>query len=455
MVELLDLPVELFQMITHAMVDEIGVHKVWKLRSVCRIFASEIEHDVFALQSKYAFYGYYSGRLLQNGIATLIMKRWQVPRDANKAILDKIKSIVETVDNSGEHPSTKEIIDRVSQMWSGGPKQLTWDIFSAKWEVAEANPFDDLSTAIAHKAYDAIETLLRKLPTIYDREDADTFLVCKPLQMAIQTNDSELLRIVLAFLKSFKFKKLTDLNRDTYLYFIAGQRHPVYDWVRPIFPVDAAVKDMIKDNNAAIAQVLMDFYLKNLPSPGRDVFDGWVETVMIRCNEEILALLLDSNFKRQGKSMVTPRRTLTAACEHVLEFPYAIEAVIQRLPGGINDGTILSLPIFIALRLNNRPAMEKMIELGADIHIKVKSNLPLIEKDMVSPIDVAIHRNYYDIIDCLVMGGAVLPHCSEWPFQKKTWRFLRALKPGYPDPIPTFEQRRRMTQEQLKAIEYD
>jgi len=68
MTNLLDLPVEVFQMITHELVSSaIGnvtvpyqicrIKDVWKLRNVCRTFAAEIERNVFSQQPKEIYLG--------------------------------------------------------------------------------------------------------------------------------------------------------------------------------------------------------------------------------------------------------------------------------------------------------------------------------------------------------------------------------------------------------------
>jgi hypothetical protein len=46
--QLLDLPPEIFQHITHDLVSATGPGGAWEYRTICRTFAAEIAHDVFA-----------------------------------------------------------------------------------------------------------------------------------------------------------------------------------------------------------------------------------------------------------------------------------------------------------------------------------------------------------------------------------------------------------------------
>ncbi|KAF1958200.1 hypothetical protein CC80DRAFT_546440 [Byssothecium circinans] len=50
MKEISDLPAEIFAMVVNELVSDVGVAAAWKLRGVSRLFASEIEHNIFAKQ---------------------------------------------------------------------------------------------------------------------------------------------------------------------------------------------------------------------------------------------------------------------------------------------------------------------------------------------------------------------------------------------------------------------
>ncbi|CAO2653267.1 Nn.00g026780.m01.CDS01 [Neocucurbitaria sp. VM-36] len=456
MPNLLDLPPELFQQVTHDLVNEIGINAAWRLRTVCSSFAVGTEHDVFTRQPENAFGGH-NRHVLKNGITRFILMRLPVPRDANKDIFNKINSLVKSrVIHSGSNSygdgqsNTEDIVNGVKLMWLGGPEQLARDIFRTSWEVPEPNIYDELSTAVLYKSYDNIATLLLELPANAGRDEPATFLECKPLQMAAETNDKKMLDIVLAFLKSLNLKE----NRRKYVDLVWTNPRV---WRRPLFPLSDAIEKMIAKKNADITKVLLDFYQENLRKPDRSTYDNWAAIAMFYGNEQILTQVLD--FQPGGNYMVTARHTLADACQH--SNGDTIRAVFSRLRRGINNGTILNMPIFIAVRSGSDNAVEVMVELGADVHIKVESNIPAISKRMVSPIDVAIYRKDLHVIEYLLTEDAVVPHVSEWPKHKTTYDYLREQEMArleiiydeFPH-IPTYDQQRFMTPDALKAVEY-
>ncbi|KAF1958214.1 hypothetical protein CC80DRAFT_546451 [Byssothecium circinans] len=55
MATLFDLPSELLKKIVHELIRTAGIHKTWRKRGTCRVFANEIQHNIFALQPNRVF----------------------------------------------------------------------------------------------------------------------------------------------------------------------------------------------------------------------------------------------------------------------------------------------------------------------------------------------------------------------------------------------------------------
>ncbi|KAF1842944.1 uncharacterized protein K460DRAFT_356735 [Cucurbitaria berberidis CBS 394.84] len=457
MTSLLDLPPELFQQVAHELVKVAGPREAWELRKVCRTFAAEIEHDVFTKHPNSML----SGRnhmVLTNSLSRFIMKRMDAPRGANEQILKKISSMVDflaTEIGFTTHQErilyTEELLDGLKKMWIGGPRRLANDVLctsktpcacsSYSWRnVADLNIYDKLSASIAVKGYDVIEKLLPMLPP--ETDDRNIFLECKPLQLAVNEHDRLLLGVILAFLKTLNLRG----HRRVFENFIG----PSYDFA-PLFPMHSVIATTITKEDAETTKILLDFYAENLPKLGQHTFDHLAYIAIIHSNDKVLSHLLE--YSPGGTSMVTARRTLSDACE--ISNVSSIQMVLRHLPSDINEGSILTLPLFIAVRSRQVVAVQTVLDLGAEINILVKSNLPSIPKDLVTPIDVAIHRKELPVIQCLIENGAKVPHISEWPEHKKTYNLLRNVEMNRSGiSLPTQLQHKFMTPKELMALEY-
>jgi hypothetical protein len=133
-----------------------------------------------------------------------------------------------------------------------------------------------------------------------------------------------------------------------------------------------------------------------------------------------------------------------------------IHDIPTRLDKGIDDGTILTLPIFIAVRSGRSIAVNTVIDAGADVAIQAKSNLPSLQKDFVSSLDVAIHKHKIAVIEALLERGAgPIPHISEWPTHGRTYNYLRGvLSEESGVELPLLRDFKRLSITERKAIKY-
>lgn len=95
--QLLDLPPELFQHIVHDLVSVVGVSEAWKYRWLCRTFAAEISHDVFAKSDHDMFVTYRDDRLLGRGPDIHLLNRLDSPCCVNTVVLAKTKDMIDCV----------------------------------------------------------------------------------------------------------------------------------------------------------------------------------------------------------------------------------------------------------------------------------------------------------------------------------------------------------------------
>ncbi|KAF1958203.1 hypothetical protein CC80DRAFT_546443 [Byssothecium circinans] len=116
---LLDSCPEIFQKITHELVSDIGVAKAWKLRSVCRTFAAEIDYDICANQlTKVVFY-YIAHRILKHRIGRYIHNRIKAVREPSTPLLQKIKDMSEYLVEELELQSRKDRDECTASMCEG------------------------------------------------------------------------------------------------------------------------------------------------------------------------------------------------------------------------------------------------------------------------------------------------------------------------------------------------
>jgi hypothetical protein len=101
-------------------------------------------------------------------------------------------------------------------------------------------------------------------------------------------------------------------------------------------------------------------------------------------------------------------------------------------------------------------AVNTVIDAGADVAIQVKSNFPSLQMDVVSPLDVAIHKHKIAVIEALLERGAgPIPHISEWPTHGRTYDYLRrVLSEEGGVELPSLRNFKRLSITEQKAIKY-
>lgn len=446
--ELLDLPPELFQQVAHDLVEVAGITDAWQLRGVCRTFAAEISHDIFAKRKTWEFTSYRDRRFLRLAVHRYLAARLHHPLDIDKRFLDKIRIMVDwaaSVSHAKTASQKDEIAEKICAVLntSTGGLHLLHVLQCGStgcyipwynWSKQELDMHDRLTSAVSIERYDLVEEMLSELS---DAVQVSWF-VFQPFEIALEHGDKLLLETTFRFLKS--------VSEAGNLAFTASQELRIKG-VAPL-KVHNAVSIAIMSNQTESLQCLLDFSKQYLPRPDKSVYERWVFRAM-GSGKDCLINLLD--FKPNGKSMVT-RQILTTVCHYGTA--QMIRDVTNRMGKDINTGTILTLPIFIAVRCGTPATVESVLDAGADVGIKARSNIPSLTKSYLTPLDVAIYHHQDGIVDVLLKRGAgPLPHITEWPQHHRTFNYLRRIvsKDSGID-LPTLKQFRALTLEKRKSI---
>jgi hypothetical protein len=159
------------------------------------------------------------------------------------------------------------------------------------------------------------------------------------------------------------------------------------------------------------------------------------------------------DFKPGGKTMLV-RQHFNVICD--LGSAAMIHDALTRLGNDLDKGGILALPIFVAVRSARAVAVKAVLDAGADPNITAPSNIRSLNKDRLTPVDVAIHKHSIPVIDVLVKHGNVtLPHISEWPTHHRTYNHLRNIvNKNTGAKLPELRSFKRLGDGQRKAIKY-
>tara|TARA_R110002003_G_scaffold103_2_gene8112 strand:+ start:2370 stop:3473 length:1104 start_codon:yes stop_codon:yes gene_type:complete len=288
------------------------------------------------------------------------------------------------------------------------------------WVGAELDGQDQAIVALATGSY---ELLLRIFPTIEKCQGRPWFNF-SPFEAALIGADKMLLASIFQYLKSLP---LQDPSAP-----MDRRRHVQASQEEFSFDTASAVNVAMRHNNVEGLQSLLDFYQDHLPRPDKGTFDCWFQVATgglgyyangAGNREDHLRRLMD--FKPGGKTMLV-RQHFNVICD--LGSAAMIHDALTRLGNDLDKGGILTLPIFVAVRSARAVAVKAVLDAGADPNITAPSNIRSLNKDRLTPVDVAIHKHSIPVIDVLVKRGNVtLPHISEWPTHHRTYNHLRNI----------------------------
>jgi hypothetical protein len=192
-----------------------------------------------------------------------------------------------------------------------------------------------------------------------------------------------------------------------------------------IFSINAAVKEAILSRYREGLQDLLKFHQAHLPRPTKLQFEDWMNLAAYNNarfsnpqTEDYVSPVL--NLKPNG---YTARQLLILICHY--PSASAIQAVLASFDNDIDDGSILTLPIFIAVRSKNPRAINAVLDAGANVDITALSNVPSLGTAHVTPLEIAIHKHGIAVINVLLNRGAPVPTLPKWPTHARTYNCLR------------------------------
>ncbi|CAN9286460.1 unnamed protein product [Alternaria alternata] len=217
-----------------------------------------------------------------------------------------------------------------------------------------------------------------------------------------------------------------------------------YSGLSKILPMD--------DKYLPAAQLLLDYYEKNLPCPSNKTYSGWVGEASANCSlDQLEALKAVLRFNTGSKNMIGPD---TLGAVYAKGNSTAIEGVLQHVED-INRGTTLTAPIFIAVRSGRPIAIRACLQAGANVNLSMRPNMRAIGRTHITPLETAVHRYDVSIVRTLIGSGATIPHISRWPTHERTYRLLHEAASKLTDIVlPDLAHFKRCNKNDLKVLKY-
>ncbi|KAL1797958.1 hypothetical protein ACET3X_004564 [Alternaria dauci] len=462
MANLLDLPVEVFQMIIH----EVGLAptetsatrlrrpalgQFLKLRGVCRSFAAEIERVVFSQQPR-EFYSQNHDvqRIIENCFPRYMMQVSRKPGNMNKGIVSRLQRMAHYIEDQFDCEDEEQHSNIMTKTYDGLSKILDmFHVIHALWcdRVNEycycsglldpgfsiqGLPYQDrLCAAIAAGNHRLLSSILPRL-TVADK---DLLINTRPILFALKVRDLTSLDIILRHLETQSSSNRNSLIQPSNM-----------------FSLSDGISEALKSKNVPATCILLDYYKKTLTYPSRDIYNKWLFKASEDCSDDQLpSLRAVLSFKHGSKNVIT-RDIIAAVCARGNSV--AIQEVLQQL-GDVDKGTALTAPIFIAVRSGRETAIEACLQAGANVNLSVPSNIKAINNTHITPLDTAINRNDVDAADVLIKGGATIPHISQWPTHAPMYHLLHGAASTLTHvPLPHLDQRKALSKTYLEALRY-
>ncbi|KAI4937361.1 uncharacterized protein J4E92_002091 [Alternaria infectoria] len=458
MTNLLDLPVEIFQMITHELVNSainnvkgpsqgFQIDGVWRLRDVCRTFSAEIERNVFSLQPKEVYYNkYFVQRLALKRLPRYMMQAKRIPGNINEGFHARLQRMISYILQELDIKDEKQRAGIIEKFYLSLGKIVDAFILShALWchrgpschcitqnqHSTEISVQDRLHASLMVGAHDVLAVVLTELSGAED----DPLLGVGPFRIARTLGDTKSIDVIVRYLETRSSSEQTALTSED-----------------GMFPIHSTISTTLATDSGTIAQTLLDYHKKNLGSPKRHVYHYWVSRALHADTTRVLHnLRAVLDFHPEGRTRVLRETMLTICAEGSSE---DVQEALKRVQD-VDKGTALNAPIFIAVRSGRVAAVQGCIQAGANVDLAVRSNIPTLQKDTITPLDVAMNRNDDRVADVLIKAGATIPHISQWPGTGRVYKVLRkAVSERTNVKLPDLRSFQHMSLAERKDIQY-
>ena len=374
--DLLDLPLELFQRVVHELVNEAGIAKAWKLRSVCRkldrltslmaptnanrdagTFAVEIHNDIFKYQpieeiSKIAKHTYHR-RILEPNLKLYLRNQLNSSFKPDNEVVSMLQKSLMYLVETFKIKDLGERHDLVAQLVDG----RAWDIpkcFYCLGYYHHSGELDDgirtgqkLRAAVAVGAENLVGPLivaLRAETTVefYATPDDELRISIfgSPLGIAIEQSNTDMVRTLI-----HEYKK-------------------VYKHIPVEVLVDISVGHVIRIGNMEILELLISFCR---PQDGHRIFRGsrfnsWVREAVLSNSVVAVDTVLSSKPRRQG---MLAQEVAIMICQYG-----SIEMITHYLQHGldINKTYQKTSPLIAAVKSGCTRRVADILSAGADIN---------------------------------------------------------------------------------------
>jgi hypothetical protein len=461
MANLSDLPAELFQMVIHELVitskdpsdswrpsPHPSTGQLWKLRGVSRSFAAEIEREVFSQQPR-EFYSHRNvQRLVKTHFSRFMLQVSRKPGSVNQMMFTWLQRMVQYIVEQVEYEDKEKRTEVIDKTYNGLSKILPMDdVIHALWcdsvgcsncsrllglELPIRLPYHDkFCAALAASNHRLLSKILPKL----DTTDRDRLITTQPILFAVQMRDLTSLNTILRYLET----QLT----STQIFFTAEYE---------MFSISRCISITLWEKYLPAAQLLLDYYEKNLPCPSSRTYSGWVAEASANCSlDQLQALKAVLRFNTGRRNLIGPD---TLGAVYAQGNSTAIKEVLQHVED-INKGTLSTAPIFIAVRSGRAIAIQACLQAGANVNLSVRPNMRAIGRTHITPLETAAHRHDVSIVRTLIESGATIPHISKWPTHARTYRLLHEAASKLTDVVlPDLEHFKRCNKNDLKALRY-
>ncbi|KAL1797872.1 hypothetical protein ACET3X_004478 [Alternaria dauci] len=400
MTELLDLPLEIFKTITHELNTESS-SSTWRLRSVCRTFAAEIEDDLLGNQPRSVVEN--MPQIMNNRIAGYLLLHLHKTSDINNLLLKMLRRMADYLiqelailekDRKDTETSMIDGFVRVcgpvyvnTLIWpSPGPASIPqWSSMNMD-DGAELDHWQKVVAAMALQASDLLRTLLATMPpSIWIPE---TTIGRGPLVMAVISNDDDLFDEVM--------DHLNQLGK-------MAQRKAV----RPHdYNFDDAFSIAVNARNPRFVEQLVEFRQKLVGRVPKSTYNKWLNVAIVSLDTDIVKsvlLLCPSSDKVNS-------HVFTNACR--IGNTDVVKMLLEEGEVDVKNNRFKSSkipPFFRAIEFGTISTIGAVLDAGADIHERIDRSKDKDEKDTCLPIEMALERGDKAVFQFLLSRGATIP----------------------------------------------
>ncbi|CAI9636903.1 unnamed protein product [Alternaria burnsii] len=430
MTELLDLTPEIFKMIVHELNAE-SPSSTWKLRSVCRTFATEIEDNLLSKQPENVVEK--MPKVIKNKMAEYLNIHLHKISDVNDPLLKMLRRMADYLirelaipekDRKVTETSMIEGFVRVCQptrvntmMWGRfrGIHPLCTSFVNINND-AELDHWQKIVAAMAFLAFDLVRTLLATMPL--NTRIPGIYIGRCPLVMAVAANNNGLFNEVMDHLN-----QLIKTPRGRYM-------------CRSAYAFDDAFYIAVNTGKSRFVKELVEFCPRLPHYVTKETYNKWLDAAIASLNADIVksVLLLCSS-----RDKVNPY-LFTNACR--TGSTDIVNTLLNEGNVDVNKSLIVSFkdhPLCCAIQYGDIPIIGAVLDAGADINGKVHRAKLESPGHTCSPLEMAFERRDKAVIQFLLSKGAEIPPRAVWPRARRLYDVVRgaAIAKGWEN-VPTY-----------------